>query len=757
MKKYSILLVILFASLFAIAQDIEKIDSLESVLKKESSDSLKAEIQLELVWAYIQKSDVEQTDKLLKELFVVSKEQKWNTLYYRAFRAWGAVFKKAGNFDSATYCFDQSLNYFKTTNEYKYISEAYHNKAIVAFMTNQQDQLFEMVKLGGEYANKSKDEKQIYNVLELEIIALATYGILNDTVILKQEKLMNYLEHNSSALRYNRAKGNLAIYHNRMGNTEVAIKLLLESLKYFETKGVPDELANKLMTLGVFYGQEGMDFKALEYLKKTVPISISSKNDHQLASVYRQISIANENILRQDDTQIKYYDSSLKYSLKAEVLARKTKNNSLLFQILSNRAQQLLSYKIIVSEDEKYDLSEVETLLKEAKQIMPEGEQVTAVKMDYWRALLFFKYLNKDYKNTVAIGKKMLTVSEDFPAMVNWTVKKDINQRLYESYQKMGQHKAALQHSIGYSQAKDSLYKQQQVKALSDASEKYETDKKEAENKVLNANLEKQTANQRLLWGGLIGALALGLFVFLFFNQKRLVSQKNYELEKQELMSVIDQKEKNKMDGILDALEDERKRIAKDLHDRVGSILSTVKLHYGNLIDRLDKTDAKLDENTMKISSLLDQSVQEVRQVSHNMISGVLADFGLLPAVYDLSESIQQSGGLNVVVSDHNVAQRFDKNIEINLYRIIQELFSNTIKHANATEVNLSITRLDKELAVVYDDNGKGFDVSEQKKGIGMKNIQARLKKINGMMDIDSNNLGSAFIIKIELNKNEAV
>jgi signal transduction histidine kinase len=241
--------------------------------------------------------------------------------------------------------------------------------------------------------------------------------------------------------------------------------------------------------------------------------------------------------------------------------------------------------------------------------------------------------------------------------------------------------------------------------------------------------------------------LIVTLFAFLF--QRRLIKkQKAFRaiellLQKQEMKSAY---------AILEAQEFERQRISEDLHDRLGSKLAAVKLHFLAYKNSNGKT-----MDFFRIgSNLLDDAVDEVREISHNMVSGVLSKFGLVVALQDLKNTIESSNQFTFQFHNHQLDGRLDMNTEINLYRIVQELVSNILKHSQANEIILQLNRYESELLLTIEDNGIGFDSGSEslKKGMGLKNIETRVAKLNGKIHIDSHKgKGSIITIEIPLNK----
>ncbi|RYE04928.1 MAG: sensor histidine kinase, partial [Sphingobacteriales bacterium] len=191
--------------------------------------------------------------------------------------------------------------------------------------------------------------------------------------------------------------------------------------------------------------------------------------------------------------------------------------------------------------------------------------------------------------------------------------------------------------------------------------------------------------------------------------------------------------------AVLDAEENERKRIASDLHDGVGQLFSAVKLNMNGLFDRIKierDEDRFLAENTL---ALVDESCKEVRIISHRMMPNMLLRSGIAS---DLKSFIEKIDGdtLKVTLEATGFKDRLESNVETMLYRVIQETVANVIKHAKATRLDIALNRDAEGITATVTDNGKGFDTTQigSFTGIGLKNIITRIEYLKGSVDYES-------------------
>ncbi len=215
------------------------------------------------------------------------------------------------------------------------------------------------------------------------------------------------------------------------------------------------------------------------------------------------------------------------------------------------------------------------------------------------------------------------------------------------------------------------------------------------------------------------------------------------------------EKEKQLMatDAVLKGEEQERARLAKDLHDGLGGMLSGIKYSFetvkGNLVMTPDNRQAF--ERSME---MLDSSIREMRRVAHNMMPAALVKFGLDTALKDFCNDINQSGALRSTYQSIGLENVIiEQTTAITVYRIVQELMNNTMKHAGAKTAIVQVTKANGEISITVEDDGKGFDreMLRKAKGIGWNNIQSRVEYLKGRVDVQSEP-GKGTSVHIELN-----
>jgi len=297
---------------------------------------------------------------------------------------------------------------------------------------------------------------------------------------------------------------------------------------------------------------------------------------------------------------------------------------------------------------------------------------------------------------------------------------------------------------------KDSINDTNQNIAISEINEKYQNEKLRANNLEIEA---KRIQNRNLSYG-LGGSLLLGsvIFLLIFKNRKRKqeLAQQQQEVKNQKLANQLKEQELKAIDAMIEGQEKERQRIANDLHDDLGGLMATVKLHF-NALKKNEKP-----ELYDKTNALIEEAYQKVRSVAHAKNSGVIAKQGLLVAVRNMANKISAANQLQIEVVDHGLDNRLENSLELTLFRIIQELITNVIKHAEATEVNIHLTNHEDCINIMVEDNGKGFNpqqITKTNAGMGISSIDKRVEHLQGKMTIESEkDKGTTVIIDIPLN-----
>jgi signal transduction histidine kinase len=175
--------------------------------------------------------------------------------------------------------------------------------------------------------------------------------------------------------------------------------------------------------------------------------------------------------------------------------------------------------------------------------------------------------------------------------------------------------------------------------------------------------------------------------------------------------------------------------VAGELHDDLGSLMATIKLHFDNA------KGSKKDPALQNAQKLLEEAYQKIRGMAHSKNSGVMSDQGLLAAIKKMANTITETNAMQVNVEDFGLGERLENSLELSIFRMVQELVANAIKHSEATKVNIQLTQHEDNLNIIVEDNGKGFNRSQldaTKSGMGLTNIEKRVEHLEGNFTVDS-------------------
>jgi len=410
------------------------------------------------------------------------------------------------------------------------------------------------------------------------------------------------------------------------------------------------------------------------------------------------------------------YDSSKKYVLEGIAIARK--NNDLVAEanglnILGNYFEAKNQYK-----------NELEVLMH-AKAIREKlGDPFFIVSDMATIAGLYSK--TGQYQMGIAVAQQALDIATKNNITTKYPM---IYQSLINNFEGIGDYKSAAKIYKQLNSIKDSIYTSASPQALAEMQTKYETEKKER----MIQEQQSKLARQKIIIGSVIALIILG--VLLVFTQYRRYQWK----QEANMRSAVLKQQEESAKAVIEAEEAERQRIAKDLHDGVGQMMSAAKMNLSAYESNVRFKNEDEKQNFQKIIALVDESCKEVRSVSHNMMPNALLKNSLSSAIREFIDKLDHKQ-LQVHLYTGGLEQRLDANIETILYRVIQECVNNVIKHANANTLDISILKEPDEITATIEDNGQGFDTTDRATldGIGLKNIRTRIEYLKGTVDVDS-------------------
>ncbi len=395
---------------------------------------------------------------------------------------------------------------------------------------------------------------------------------------------------------------------------------------------------------------------------------------------------------------------------------------------------------------EYFDLNKIDSSYIFAKKSLMTSMRIKSTEGIANSNLLLAKIAIKE--NKLSEAAKYIDACKSYYSNVDDpTEKRNFYNVLHQYYSKTGNYKEAYKFLELYSVVNDTILKSEQSQLFSELEAKYQSEKKEKQILQQKEKLGKRRVLITVLLLTIIGLLITGLLYFRYHRLKQINQNqkiKQLETDKQLLATA----------SVIKGEEQERSRLAKDLHDGLGGMLSGIKYSLHNMKGNLIMTpdNATAFERSL---DMLDSSIKEMRRVAHNMMPEALVKFGLDTALNDFCSDMNQSSGMKVIYQSYGLDnQPLEQSKSITVYRIVQELINNALKHSGATETLVQLSIADNKLSITVEDNGKGFetDLLQSAKGIGWSNIQNRVDFLKGNIDIHSKkDEGTSVLIEIKL------
>lgn len=567
--------------------------------------------------------------------------------------------------------------------------------------------------------------------------------------------------------------------YRQMGIVDSAKFYLEKALKLKESRGEEKQLPLVLNGLGNLNLGIGNYEEALQFYIRAVEVQEKNQDSIGMVQVLSNISSIH--------VQLEQWDQALEYAQLAHNCAKKLNLITYRANIESNigeileaqgKIKEALRYyqnALTVYRQNRKQSATAKILLEIGDLLVKQGSFQGAIK-HFEEALSISSAIDNQpglTKAYLSLARLHLTLNQNQKAISylkptegiaeeiqSKPILKACYQLLAQAYQQDNQYLLAYNYLQKHIELSDILFNEENAKSLNELNTKYEMEKKErfiAELTKDQALKAVQLKQQKLISIGLLTGLffMVGLaFVFYYSIKKnKLISLQKEEINQQKIKELEQQQLLLSMNAMLEGQEVERKRIAKDLHDGLGGLLSTIKLHFNTIDQEIDKL--KEIHIYQKASAMLDDACTEVRKIAHNMMPGALTKFGLASAMKDICETVEKSKGIKVDFQVINMEERLPERIEIPVYRIFQELMNNILKHAEAQEIIVQLSQHDNKLHLIIEDDGRGFDDKQayKKNGLGLQSIASRIQFLKGTFEIDSDpQMGTSIFIGIPLN-----
>lgn len=569
----------------------------------------------------------------------------------------------------------------------------------------------------------------------------------------------------SAQLKYDRGMGigysKVAYFENKEGRYTDCITTYNTAIYYY--KKCNDKLGEAKCLGNLANAYESMGKHDSAILFRMASISILEKQQQSKEQLYL-LSMQYYNVAITYDELFKEADKPLQYFKKAEVIAKLAHDTDMLASSLQGIAMQLrkkgrldealattsealklsmaLNDNLVLSEayntysEILNDRNQINASIEAARLSMKYAELAGAEASYILAALTLAAPLKKtgDYKTLILVLEKARKKASRIEQVEHVH---EIYEGLAEAHYVLGNYKLAFDYLSQRNIFKDSTYNETNNKVFAELEAKYQTSIKEqqlSQQQLKIAQKEVALTKSREVSLYSIGTTLVALFVatiiFLHYRNKR-------KLHSKQLQSLQQEKELQLLQALMQGEEKERSRIAKDLHDGVAGMLAAAKMQLSSLSIK-NSSLAETKEYSQAVK-LLDDSCHEVRMTSHNLMPEILMQYGLDEAINRFCNSISNKQLLQIQYAAYGTIGRFVLSFELTVYRIVQELLNNIVKHSKATVASVQLSMHDDFLSISIEDNGVGFDKNKSlPSGTGLNSLKQRIQAMNGTLEIDA-------------------
>ncbi len=525
--------------------------------------------------------------------------------------------------------------------------------------------------------------------------------------------------------------GGISSFFRNTGKLDSAVVASLKSITILEELKNYRRLSSQCINLAMIYQQLNLPDKQKEYADKGLVYAKISNDNSAMMVAYLQLGHYYTGI-RDFQKAKNYADSASVYFSNSYDFSRKQNY----YLLKANTFQNINQFDSAVVYYQKCH--------DNAKQIGSRWNMTEPLMQ------IGYIYLQqKKYNQAEQFVKMGLEIAETDSILV---FRKEGYGTLSDIYAATGNYQQAYDLLTKYNEIKDSLQSEERKKFTLDLEKKYELEKHashiqqlESEKRIQVLSLREKILIIQTLIGIMFTLLIVGFLLLRNYRQKQKLQQQHIEkLEAEKLLTATE--------AVLKGEEQERSRLAKDLHDGLGGLLSGIKYSFQNMKENLIMTpeNAQVFERSL---DMLDSSIREMRRVAHNLMPESVFRFGLDSAVRDFCADIDNSGVLTLNYQSFGMVSGWpEQSVSVAVYRIVQELVNNMVKHSEASHGLVQLTKSENTLLVDVEDNGKGMDPDKTKNGdgIGWKNIMSRVEYLKGKLSIETGS-GKGTSIHIEV------
>ncbi|APD06856.1 histidine kinase [Flavobacteriaceae bacterium UJ101] len=575
------------------------------------------------------------------------------------------------------------------------------------------------------------------------------HQLQNDTLLAKYYFNLGDIFYEQKKI--NRAKNNTikALSFSNKSNFRRGVQICLQRLGFLEKETNNYTSALNFYQKALKLSEKYHFNKSIIFLNSFIADLHNLKND-SIKTLYHYNKALNYSFLLNDSINIidncnkmgeffrnnQNQDSALYYYKKGIKYASSLHDHQQLSMLYLNMASLLL-------EEKSLDLNLAYNYLERANRLIQPSKENDRYFIYNGLLALYYNY-KKQYKKSLFYYQKAEEYSSS--KRVSDPTKSILYYKISQLFLDMKNYEKAYTYFSKHKELNDSLFQIDKEREFAQVRTEYEVEKKDQQIGLLTKEKELEASKRKQFIYGAV-ALVIPLLLLLLFYRNRVKTQKL--LNEKEVQRLEKEKALEQAESLLKGQDQERNRLAKEIHDGVGAQLAGLKLNLEDLNHELNHPELG------SVTHKLENTFAELRSISHNLSVNYIQEHTLKELLTEVKIQYEKKKIFNIEMTlfPSEVLDTLNSFQKHHLYRIIQELFHNTYKHAHATQVLLSFTLRDTFLYIIYEDNGKGFDVSLLQKGIGLHNIEERIHALNGNWEIDSHpKSGTTIVLTIPQN-----
>ncbi|MEM9052865.1 MAG: sensor histidine kinase [Bacteroidota bacterium] len=585
---------------------------------------------------------------------------------------------------------DTALLNYQSINDTAGMADTWYRYGVLNRFVGNYQEAADYMNQNLRYYQSKNDTQRVINSMYQKGVIYSLQGRYNKSLAAYFSILDSYQQ-----LRDSTSMGftlnSIGIVLKNMENYEEAEDAFLRSIQIHKSLDDEENLANAFGNLGSLYSMKGEFNLAMDNYQKAKEI------DKRLGILWGEA--INDMNIGHSLMELGRYDEALAHLLAAEEVQQ---SNEYLADLAETRANLGHAYFQLSQNSEAQKTLEAGLLIKE-KSMRVHGDLLEGLAMVY--------EAQGNFASAAETRKELLSI-------------------------------------------RDSIYRESNSKLANALAAEYGLDQKERQLAGKDRVIEEQVdaigkfKRERLLAIG-VGGLAICLvlvLILLYVQQKRI--------KKRDIQNLVKQKEIASLEAYIHGEENERTRIARDLHDGLNGDLSVIKYKVSSLDDSNMNGEA---EKTKEAIELIDKACEQVRSISHNLAPSILNDFNLTEAMLQYVASISASSGIDISFQHFGGLISLSKEKETVVFRMVQEMINNIVKHSGATEALVQLNSHDNDLVITVEDNGKGFDYKTEKAGMGLKTIESRVAYLDAEYELNSSGEGTTYTVTIPKTEHQEV